>query len=293
MLRRLASVLALAAAGAVLVAGVSRLDWSRVGRGGFVVGCAWSHSSQDDAIVHPNDPGASHSHDFFGNTSTNARSTRGSLLAAGTTCRNDDDTAAVWSPSPYLNGIGVTPLRERTYYFGAGRPTVRSLPAGLKMLAGDMMASSPDDNPRASWFCGGGTPVADHPYDCTPYRGDGGAIDGITGMVDFPQCWDGVHLDSPDHTSHLAYRPGPSCPSDHPVLLPRLRVRIHRGVWDPCAGLRPCSPTDAPADNIRLSLASGPYWTLHADYWNTWHQDALDDLVTTCLRTGKACHDAM
>ena len=23
--------------------------------------------------------------------------------------------------------------------------------------------------------------------------------------VAFPQCWDGVHLDSPDHKSHMAY----------------------------------------------------------------------------------------
>ena len=40
----------------------------------FKVECAWSHSAPDDPIVHPNHPGRSHLHDFFGSTETDADS---------------------------------------------------------------------------------------------------------------------------------------------------------------------------------------------------------------------------
>jgi hypothetical protein len=38
-----------------------------------------------------------------------------------------------------------------------------------------------------------------------------------------------------------------------------------------------------------LRLSSGPYWTLHADFWNTWKQAALDRLIDRCLRRGVNC----
>lgn len=45
--------------------------------------------------------------------------------------------------------------------------------------------------------------------------------DGLRYQVFFPQCWDGVNLDSADHKSHMAYPidnfNGGSCPSSHPV----------------------------------------------------------------------------
>lgn len=45
------------------------------GRGQFVVECGFSHVATDDPIVHPGQPGASHEHVFFGNTTTDAAST--------------------------------------------------------------------------------------------------------------------------------------------------------------------------------------------------------------------------
>lgn len=46
--------------------------------------------------------------------------------------------------------------------------------------------------------------------------------DGVRAQVFFPSCWNGVDLDTPDHTSHMAYPnssfpdSGP-CPSTHPI----------------------------------------------------------------------------
>eukprot|EP00026_Physarum_polycephalum_P011481 Phypoly_transcript_11711.p1 GENE.Phypoly_transcript_11711~~Phypoly_transcript_11711.p1 ORF type:complete len:289 (+),score=38.01 Phypoly_transcript_11711:243-1109(+) len=48
--------------------------------------------------------------------------------------------------------------------------------------------------------------------------------DQIRAQVYFPSCWDGVHIDSPDHQSHVAYPAigdynGGVCPQSHPVAL--------------------------------------------------------------------------
>jgi len=254
-------------------------------RGSFVVGCAWSHTLPDDPIVSPGRPGASHLHDFFGNTRTHARSTRRSMLAGDTTCRDGDDLAAVWAPTAFLDGERIIPIRERTYYFGQRRADVRSLPPDIRMIAGNAGATSSGANPHVAWYCGGESPRVDHPYSCLPYREE--SADGLVARIDFPECWDGVRTDSRDHTSHVAYADRRSCPSTHPERIPRLRVRVHYGIWDPCGAPGPCSPESAPA--ISMSLSSGPYYTAHADFWNTWHQPALDRLVAECVNASRAC----
>lgn len=65
---------------------------------------------------------------------------------------------------------------------------------------------------------------------------------GIRASVIFPSCWDGKNLDSPDHSSHMAYAPGSSglaghqCPETHPVRVPQLMYEVNwdtRGFNDP------------------------------------------------------------
>lgn len=47
--------------------------------------------------------------------------------------------------------------------------------------------------------------------------------DGMRAQIYFPSCWDGVNLDSPDHTSHMSYQiqnyNSGDCPDSHPVQL--------------------------------------------------------------------------
>jgi Domain of unknown function (DUF1996) len=277
-------VLPLAVVGAAV--GLARLS-HRGDRGSFVVGCAWSHSLPADPIVFPGRPSASHLHDFYGNTATKAGSTRRSLLRASTTCRDADDLAAVWSPAAFLSDARIIPVRERTYYIGRAGSDVHTVPPDLKVLAGNPSAASVAEASHVSWYCGGDSPIASHPYDCEPYRET--SADGLVARIDFPGCWDGVNTDSPDHRSHLAYGSRRSCPASHPVSIPRIRVRVHYGIWDPCAGARPCAPEDTPEDNLAFRLSSGPYYTIHADFWNTWRQAALDHLVATCINAAQAC----
>ena len=58
-----------------------------------------NHRAPDDSILYPKQPGASHLHDFFGNTTTNAFSTYAGMLAGGTNCQEPGDTAAYWAPA--------------------------------------------------------------------------------------------------------------------------------------------------------------------------------------------------
>lgn len=247
------------------------------GPGEFVVRCRYSHSLMDDPIVFPGQPGASHLHDFFGNRSTDADSTVESLLAASTTCRVPSDTAGYWSPTAYLLGNPVTPRLMRVYYLGSGS-AIETIPPGLKMIGGNKLATSPADNPHVRWYCGQsfavGTPVRDAPYDCTPYARYR-FVDGVVGVVDLPSCWDGTGLEPED----VDYPVGGTCPSPFSHALPRVSERIHFGVMDPLA----------PDGSVALSLSSGPFYTLHADFWNTWHQDRLDQLVADCLQAGIHC----
>ncbi len=50
---------------------------------------------------------------------------------------------------------------------------------------------------------------------------------GIMANHRFPTCWDGVHLDTPNHQDHVTYpdtgtfESGGKCPSTHPIKIPR------------------------------------------------------------------------
>ncbi len=68
--------------------------------GSFTVDCGKNengHFNPDNFIAQPGiRNGAQHLHDYVGNLSTNADSNNNSLLGAGTTCRNGDESAYFW-----------------------------------------------------------------------------------------------------------------------------------------------------------------------------------------------------
>jgi hypothetical protein len=275
--------------GAVALAGIGLTHGGAPERnspGSFGVACALSHVAPDDPIVMPGMAGMAHLHAFFGNTSTSASSRRDSMLTAGTTCSDAADTAAVWVPVAVVDDQVVVPQREKTYYFRAS-PTVETVPADLRAIGGDQHATHPGA-PGVTWDCGIGTPRTTHPYDCAPYAGGSIRVDGIVARVDLPTCWNGS-TDAPDHRSNLVSPVRGHCPADHPRAIPRVSIRVHYGIWDPCGGAAPCGPDDASAANVSMQLSSGPYYTMHADFWNTWQQDALDGLVARCVRAREAC----
>ena len=273
-MKRIALVLAL-----VIFALPVRAVGAEEGSGQFVLRCLYSHSRMDDPIVAPGQPGASHLHDFFGNTSVDAFSTPETMLGADTTCRVPSDTAGYWTPTAFLNGVQVTPSVMRIYYIGPAHGEVETIPAGLQMVGGNRDATSPADNPHVGWNCGQtkdvNTPTSDAPYDCTSWAKYYPFVDGVIAVIDFPSCWDGAGLRPED----VVYPVAGECPSAFPHALPRLSERVHLGV------MNPLNPDTTPA----LTLSSGATFTLHADFWNTWQQTRLDQLVTDCVAARIHC----
>jgi hypothetical protein len=263
--------------------------------GGFVVPCDYTHTLADDPIVMPGHAGMSHSHDFFGNISTNAQSTYPSMLAAGTKCALLDDTAGYWLPTPSMWDRPFHPQGRfgdiRVYYKAAGAALVEPIPPDLEMIGGNRDADSPLPISRIHWYCGAGpgakTPFSQHPYDCTPYAAVHQFVDGVVGVVNLPRCWNGTGI-TPSDVVYPVTGTAATCPEGHGHLLPQISERVHFGIMDPCGGMEPCGPNDG-SDNVVLSLASGPFYTLHADFWNTWQPESLDVLITKCLNLHQHC----
>ena len=236
----------------------------------FKVECGWSHAASDDPIVHPGVPGASHRHDFFGNTSTYAGSTALDLRSSATTCQNKLDTAAYWAPALLVDGTPVAPLGSVAYYrpgSGVDPADLRPYPAGLMMVAGDGGATGPQPREVAAWHCGASPALHATPPACSRTAP-------LAVRVAFPDCWDGVRLDSADHKSHVAYSSEGHCPREHPVPVPQLIFEVRYPVTgDPSA----------------LALASGGTHGAHADFLNAWDQQALEREVRVCLNGNRVC----
>jgi hypothetical protein len=231
--------------------------------------CGFARFAPDDPIVFPNQPGASHLHDFFGNTTTNASSTLASLLRGGTTCDNEADTSAYWVPALIsTTGQVVDPDRVSAYYLrGDVEGSVTPFPSGLKIVAG----GDTHNLKIAGYACGEGMPTSSVPLNCG--RGM------LRAVVAFPSCWDGRHTDSADHRSHMAYPSGMGCPRGYSVRVPKLVIHVRYPVSN--------------GQGYRLSSDAGFHTTngmsMHADYFNAWNQSTLVALVQSCLNGQGGC----
>lgn len=248
----------LAFAAMVVILAVQRPAVATVGDS-FNLNCAYSHSLKDNPIVYPGVVGASHLHDFFGNKTTDAYSTSGSLLGGPTTCQNVKDPSAYWAPAAYVGGVRVVPNNIKAYYIHQITGTITAYPTGLKMLAGYANATGPQPTSVVYYGCGSGTGISkvNYPPNCT----SGG---NLQIHVIFPDCGTGA-LDSVDHRSHMAYSVNHVCPSGYGQHFPQLQMRLNYSV------------TDARA----LSFSSGAYYTVHGDFINQWDRTELQRLIAT------------
>ncbi len=238
----------------------------------FVSRCTFSHAATDDPIVFPGQPGVSHLHQFLGNVTTNASSTYDSLRAApATTCTPNADKAAYWAPALLVSGTPVSPQLVSFYYRGtrATYQQVVPFPAGLRFIAGDSHATAPQ-GAITSWSCvdnaGNASLTAAEVPTCPP-----GTI--VRFRLTFPNCWDGVNLDSTDHKSHMSYAVNGRCDVGHPVVVPQIEMLAR-------------FPTQG---GPGVTLSSGGQYSVHADFFNAWDQDVLASRVATCINAGLAC----
>ena len=248
-------------------------DPGRIGPQGrvaqFIVHCDVSHVDFDDPIVLPDQPGASHQHQFFGNTATNADPDYERMLGADTSCDQQLDTASYWSPTLLgADGRRIPAERLTAYYrpgHGVDPADVVAYPPGFMMVAGSQAADEPQGQDVIAWSCGSGAVRADAPPECS-------TDSTLRLLVTFPDCWDESRLTSLGSGAHVRYSDG-GCPGTHPVPIPQLQMAIDY-------------PPVAPEG---LSLSSGPIHSAHADFWNTWDQDKLEREVAVCLNRDLVC----
>ena len=238
-------------------------------QGQFATPCAFSHTLSDDPIVFPAQPGASHSHDFIGNRSTDAYSNYESLRAGDTTCRRPADTAAYWVPALLRGAHAITPTRAQIYYLQGAKParTIRAFPPDLRVIAGDARATSPQRMSVTRWSCG---PDAGRSSSSIPRCPAGSSL---RLHIRFPDCWNGLDLDTADHRSHMAYAESGVCPLTHPIGVPRISLNV-------------IYPTRG---GTGFSLASGGLYSGHADFLNAWRQQTLEALVRNCINAQVHC----
>jgi hypothetical protein len=254
----------------------------------FRADCTYSHMLADDPIVFPGLAGASHMHSFFGNKAVDADTTAGDLTKfTATTCKPTVDHSSYWVPTLYdaATRKAVQPTGFRVYYRSIRNNSngVMPIPTGLRMIAGD--AKKKVATPRGAqgqFYCAfygpgdldgvarssnGNWPICDpNSYATLHY------------MLQFPDCWDGKHLDSPDHKEHVAYGNDEGCPADHPVRIPSLTFDITYGVKGTSAGYYLSSdPTGHTASSM------------HGDAFLMWDSDAMNKRTKDCVLNRKQC----
>ncbi|MEV4319380.1 DUF1996 domain-containing protein [Actinocrispum sp. NPDC049592] len=241
----------------------------------FRATCQSSHRAGNDPIVFPNQPNVSHIHEFFGNRTTNAASTLQSLRAGTTNCVPQVDLSAYWVPTLYQNGVPVAPESVTIYYQGIHNPTQAiAPPQGLRIVVGNSGATSPDGNPAARWSCVGQSPSSRDFMNCPPGTK-------LETYLDFPTCWNGRDLDSPNHKDHMAFAPGLVCPPTHPVVLPRTEFLITYPVIG--TGLTLAGTRNG------TNVTTAPGYTFHGDFMNAWNPAELERRMRDCIRAQRIC----
>lgn len=271
--------------------------------GEFRISCAASHQLFDDPIVYPGQPGKSHLHTFFGNSDVNGtltETTLGNLANFGrTTCAGGVgvNSSGYWVPAVIntVTGFPVVPSNNLAYYkvhwaYGGENKTppfpvsAITVPVpGLRMIAGSPANTSGLNTGAYDWAC-----LRPDGSQSVEYSMPGAAcVNGsyILMRVYFPQCWDGVHLDSPNHQSHMAYASTTTgCPASHPVPIPAISFNIR---YEVNARNRPENWRLA-SDTYSTSIPAGR--SAHGDWINGWNQTALKGIVDNCLKADVDCH---
>ena len=224
----------------------------------FRVSCAPAVVDAVDPIVMPGHAGMSHFHQFFGNLAIDENTTAASLRAEpATSCRNGADSSGYWVPTLINDGAMVSPTGvEITYRKSVSAPVVAH-PAGLMLIAGSSKATEAQATSIVSWSCSGSNAAGTaDPTVCRNRQN-------LVATIRFPECWDGVNLDSADHKSHVRYASNGVCAAGT-VALPQIEMRINY-------------PRQTAVST--LSLASGSIFSMHADFFNGWNQRRFERQV--------------
>ncbi|OBT87321.1 hypothetical protein VE02_03029 [Pseudogymnoascus sp. 03VT05] len=258
----------------------------------FTVNCQPLTIQRGDPIINPGVISA-HVHAVIGGTAF--QQTMGlntAVNAKDTTCDKKIDKSNYWQPQLYhqnsdgsfdlihFQGTAVYYL-NRACDYEAGRTQCPSgfspaaPPAGLRMVTGNPMRRTIDESlfeHQAMQHVCLNADSSDDTYSLPKQ-----SCDRMRAETFFPSCWDGVNLDSDNHSSHMAYPAigtydGGVCPESHPKAIFSL---FYEFFYD----------TSAYKDFNKWVYAMGDPtgYGLHGDFINGWtDQNALETAIQTC-----------
>lgn len=247
--------------------------------GAYRLPCGFSHMNFDDAIVWPNIKNATHLHAYFGNTKADYTSTPESIRTTGNSTCNGGlmNRSAYWTPVVIdtATNAPIKPEGAQIYY---KHSIAQPIPRGLRMISGNAKRTT---SVAASWD-------RKAYFECNSvYSNKQDAIPSCVGTVqmkiEFPQCWDGKNLDSPNHQDHMAFGDAYSsngCPASHPVKLPTITMITY---WPAPKGT---STWRLSSDNYAKNGQNAGY-SAHADFMMGWdetlHKIGLDNCINKSL----------
>lgn len=288
--------------------------------GAFRFICRHTNLANDDPTVLPGRPGASHLHDQTGVYGWDAYSNYRRLRTGGGGSGCNDVAGTDHNPAernwaanrtPYwqpalLDGKGNAILADYTSFYYKRRPAndpvvsdpsaaqyqgkAVPLPNGLKFLFGghpENPSLTTDPHANVSFGCIDPAGHADPRSDARDMRADlrcaqqpGYWFEVRAGA---PDCWDGVHLDTPDHRSHMSYPQDThlgytKCDAAHPFVVPTFTY----------AAFYTIMPTDDPAlihfSSDEADTRKPPGWSFHVDYGPaSWDPEVLKMWTDNCI----------
>lgn len=257
---------------------------------------------QVDSIVSYGQPVSAHMHDFFGRLDVSSTMNSNWPITPGheddpgytpsyTNCSTYGDWAAYWFPTALFNGTVVQPSVLKDTWQSPAGSTVATPPFGETFVAGDSHATGPNPDPHVAFTCGNIDVTYTRPTDCTSVPGGV-----VTAQVTFPDCWDGKvgytyppgtrNYDTPTGLAptHFSYSVNGACtPGQIPCVPGTMIAQLvtQQTFIDPRTNAPMVNPNNADG-SLALSFASGPYYTYHADYIDTWNH-VLSTIVGACL----------
>lgn len=231
-----------------------------------------------DPIIAPNCL-SDHVHTFYGASNVYPDLTYSDLLATTANSGNvDENKSLYWHPTVYRydRDTGIYSKDEiwfSTAYYIWTTGAARAFPAGFRMIAG----LPGQTGAQASAECVGESRCERDNCDSDNSFFPTKACWELEVSMRFPTCWDGVNLDSDDHTSHVSYDLDGGtfdgdCPPTHPVRLPQIQLFFRIKEYD----------------GGHHTFSHGDEGGYHADYVSGWDEQVLQDVLDTCENYSEA-----
>lgn len=208
----------------------------------WLMGASFITTERLDPIVNPGTV-SGHVHSVVGGSNFGPESSTELLRSSQcTSVPIKEDKSNYWFPHLYFqwaNGSfsSVNGGAVIYYLFPDKAGTTTAFPPNFRMLSGSPTKRSYDANSFAQraidYLC------LDFNGKTTKHTGlpEKNCPSGIRSQVNFPSCWNGKDLDSPNHKSHVAYRSGGpdsgECTDPNfPVSLPRIFLEVYWATAD-------------------------------------------------------------